>query len=62
MTVTAECLDSLFEPLNLSSTSLLTTVGGAAASLPIEVPKDSSSLVLGDKGGYTYCGDRKLFA
>ena len=62
VTVVAECPNSLLKPLNLTSQSLSTDIRGTAAQLQIQLPQDSSSLVLGDQGGYSYCGDRKLFA
>jgi hypothetical protein len=48
LTVLAECPDSTLKPFSLSTQSLSIRVNDVAANIPIQVPQDSSSLVLGD--------------
>ena len=52
------CETSVLEPFSVAN--MTTSVKGPAEVQKLELPKDSVSLVLGDKSGLSYCGARQF--
>ncbi len=62
VTVICECIDSLLDTLLLDYFKVTVEISKQSDPINLQIPKDSSSKVQGNKDGFSYCGDRLLFA
>ena len=60
--VLAGCEYTTLMPFDLATQHFSILLNGTTSKTPINIPKDTFSLKLGDQDGYAYCKERLLFA